>query len=760
MGPSAYWWLCVPLLPLVLAACPPGEPLRALLRWLARLLFRLRVEGLELVPRTGGVLLVPNHADFVDLLLMAAALKRPLRVVAPLEAVEDARIGPLLRFLGVVPVDERAPLKAQLRGLRRARTLLEHGEVVCVLAGGELGRKGLLLPFQRGTEGIARGTRAAIVPVWCARVWSGGFSGTRPGGWWKTPEGLRQDARLRFGRPLPASASLHEARRAVADLGEESWRAGEGERRPLHHGFVASMRRRPFARAASDPQRGRARRWELLVGAIALARALRSRWRDGEPLCVLLPPSIAGVVVQAAAALAGRVVVNLNYTAGPAGMASAARQANLTKVLASRAFLAKARLEAPPGVELVWAEDLAKGIGPRQRLFALAAALLLPTRALERACGAPREARLDDVCTIIFSSGSTGEPKGVPLTHRNLDANLAGVAQVVHLETDDRLLLILPLFHSFGYFATWFALVHGVGLDCHANPLDAETVGRIVEDERTTILIATPTFLSLYTKKVEPRRFRSLRIALAGAERLTESVADAFEDRFGLPPIEGYGATECAPVVAVSVPSARDTSPAARHWRRGSVGHPLPGVAVRVVDPDSGAPLSAGQAGMLLVKGANVMSGYHRRPDLTAEVLADGWYRTGDIARLDLDGYIWITDRLARFSKIAGEMVPHGRIEEALHAAAQAPYPTFAVAAVPDERKGERLVVLHVADDAILDAALAGLQAQGLPNLWIPRREQFRRVASIPVLGTGKLDLRGLKALAQDAPAGAPVKSA
>jgi len=759
MGTSAYWWLCVPLLPLVLAFCLPSEPLRGLLRWLVRLVFRLRVEGLEHVPRAGGALLVPNHVDLVDLLLLAAALKRPLRVVAPLEAVEDPRIGPLLRWLGVVAVDERAPLKAQLRGLRRARAWLERGELVCVLAGGELGRKGLLLPFQRGTEGIARNTGARVVPVWCARVWSGGFSGTRQDGVWKLPEGLRQDARLWFGQPLSDSSGLHEARRAVADLGELAWRAEEGRRRPLHHGFVASMRRRPFARAASDPQRGRVRRYELLAGAIALARALRARWKDGEALGVLLPPSIGGIVVQAAAALSGRVVVNLNYTAGAAGMASAARQANLTKVLASRVFLAKAHLEAPPGVDLVWAEDLAKGIGTPQRLVALAAAFLLPTRSLERLCGAPRAPSMDDVATIIFSSGSTGEPKGVPLSHKNLDANLAGVAQVVHLETDDRLLLILPLFHSFGYFATWFALVHGVGLDCHANPLDADTVGRIVEDERTTILIATPTFLSLYTKKVEPRSFKSLRIALAGAERLTEPVADAFEDRFGLPPIEGYGATECAPVVAVSVPSARDTSPAARHWRRGSVGHPLPGIAVRVVDPDDGTPLPAGRAGMLLVKGANVMAGYHGRPDLSAEVLSEGWYRTGDIARLDLDGYIWITDRLSRFSKIAGEMVPHGRIEEALHASAGAAYPTFAVAAVPDERKGERLVVLHVADDAQLEAALAGLAAQGLPNLWIPRREQFHRVDAIPVLGTGKLDLRGLKALAKDPPKSASVKS-
>jgi acyl-[acyl-carrier-protein]-phospholipid O-acyltransferase/long-chain-fatty-acid--[acyl-carrier-protein] ligase len=750
-----WWWLLVPLAPLFLVFLLPRDPVRLALRLMLSVLFRTRVEGLKdltaLSPKQRqGVLLVPNHVDFVDALLIAAYVPRRVRFVAPLETLQDRSLGPLLRALGAVGVDASAPLKQTLRDLRKVGALLRAGEVVCVYAGGELGRRGVLLPFQRGVEHLARGTGASSVPVWCGRAWSGGFSATRERAWWTLPDEVPQQADVWFGSALADDTDMHSVRRAVADLGERAWQAQAPKRTPLHHGFVKAVRRRPWRRAVYDPLRGGIRRYEALVGAIALARAMRATWQPGETVGVLLPPSVAGVVVQAAAALAGRTIVNLNYTAGPAGMGSAARQANLTRVLTSKVFLQKARLELPTGLEPVWAEDVARSIGPRQRLAAVCAALCLPIGWLERYCGAPRRIGMDDVATIIFSSGSTGEPKGVPLTHRNLDANLAGVAQVVHLETGDCLLGILPLFHSFGYFATWFALENGIGLACHANPLDVETIGRMVSQERVTILIATPTFLSMYTKKVPPEQFASLRIALAGAERLTSAVADAFEDRFGLAPIEGYGATECAPVIAVSVPAARDTSPERRHWRRGSVGHPLLGVAVRVVDPDTGEGLPHNTPGMLLVKGANVMSGYLGRPDLTAEVLQDGWYRTGDIARIDLDGYVWITDRLSRFSKIAGEMVPHGRIEETLHAAADAVYPTFAVTALADERRGERLVVLHTADESMLDTALAGLSKAGLPNLWIPRREHCVRVTAIPVLGTGKLDLRALKHLAQE----------
>jgi acyl-[acyl-carrier-protein]-phospholipid O-acyltransferase/long-chain-fatty-acid--[acyl-carrier-protein] ligase len=375
-------------------------------------------------------------------------------------------------------------------------------------------------------------------------------------------------------------------------------------------------------------------------------------------------------------------------------------------------------------------------------------ALLSPAATLERACGADRASTLDDVVTIIFSSGSTGEPKGVPLTHLNLIANTEGVAQVTGFDASDALLGILPLFHSFGYFATWFALNHGVYIATYPNPLDASAIGELVEKKKLTILIATPTFLTLYMRRVAPAQFGSLRIIIAGAEKMPERLALAFEDQFGIRPIEGYGTTECSPVVAVGAPTVRKAGIHQAGSKRGSVGQALPGVALRIVDPETFAELSPGTPGMLLVRGANVMRGYLGRPDLSAQVLRDGWYVTGDIAILDEEGFLRITDRLARFSKIGGEMIPHGRVEELLQHAAGADAPVFAVTGIPDERKGERLAVLTTLDSERLPDVLAQLSHSGLSNLFLPRLDAFVRVDALPVLGTGKTDLKRVKEIA------------
>jgi acyl-[acyl-carrier-protein]-phospholipid O-acyltransferase/long-chain-fatty-acid--[acyl-carrier-protein] ligase len=269
-----------------------------------------------------------------------------------------------------------------------------------------------------------------------------------------------------------------------------------------------------------------------------------------------------------------------------------------------------------------------------------------------------------------------------------------------------------------------------------------------VQRYRLTFLLATPTFLQLYLRRCTPAQFGSLRIVLTGAEKLSDRLAEAFEEQFGIRPLEGYGTTECAPAVAVSVPDYRAPGFYQPGSRRGCVGQPLPGVAVRVVDPDTLAVLPPRTPGMLLVKGPNVMQGYLGRPDLTAEVVRDGWYVTGDIAVVDDDGFIRIVDRLSRFSKIGGEMVPHGRVEDALHEAAEVGTQVFAVASVPDERKGERLGVLHTLDEAALPPIVEKLAAAGLPNLFIPRLDSFVKVDRLPLLGSGKLDLRAIKQIA------------
>ena len=229
-------------------------------------------------------------------------------------------------------------------------------------------------------------------------------------------------------------------------------------------------------------------------------------------------------------------------------------------------------------------------------------------------------------------------------------------------------------------------------------------------------------------RRCTPEQFSNLRVVLTGAEKLPLRLVQAFQDKFGIVPVEGYGVTECAPVVSSNCPDFRASGSYQVASRRGTVGQPFPGVSVRIVDPDTWAILPPGQAGMLLVKGPNVMSGYLGREDLTSKAMKDGWYITGDIATLDEDGFLTITDRLSRFSKIGGEMVPHGKVEEALQQAAGADMQVFAVTGLPDEKKGERLAVLYTIDEADLPAVLEKLAAGGLPNLFIPAKNQFVKI--------------------------------
>ncbi|HEV8673597.1 MAG TPA: acyl-[ACP]--phospholipid O-acyltransferase [Methylomirabilota bacterium] len=728
----------------------PDALLRLALILLTHTFYRLTVIGRDHVPEEGGGLLVPNHVSFADGLFLIASLDRPIRFIVDASYFHHPLLRPFMQALGAIPISAAGGPRVVLRALRDAGRYLDEGELVCIFAEGQITRTGMLLPFRRGLERIVKGRAAPIIPVHLDRVWGSIFS--RAGGRFltKIPEHVPYPVTVTFGAPLPAGTPLHLIRQVVQELGGAAWAHRKAECCPLHRSFVRLARRHPWGLAAADGSHPRVSRLGVLIGTIALARALRPRWREQECVGILLPPSVPAALVNLAAALSARTSVNLNYTAGRAGMESAARQAALRTVVTSRAFLAKANLELPGGVEPIWIEDVAAGVGRAARLTATMLALLAPVSILERLCGAARAPAVDDTVTVIFSSGSTGEPKGVRLSHFNLDSNVAAVTQVFGLSRDDRVLGILPLFHSFGYFSLWFAATRRLGMVFHPSPLDAAAIGELVQRYRVTFLLATPTFLQLYMRRCTPAQFGSLRVVLAGAEKLSGRVTQAFEDYFGIRPLEGYGTTECAPVVAVSTADYRAPGFYQPGSRRGCVGQPLPGVAVRIVDPDTFEPLPPAKPGMLLVKGPNVMTGYLGRDDLTTTVLRDGWYVTGDIAMVDEEGFVSITDRLSRFSKIGGEMVPHGRVEEALHDAAGATGPVFAVTAIPDERKGERLAVLHTLDESALPEILERLSASGLPNLFIPRLDGFVKVDQLPLLGSGKLDLRAIKRVAEE----------
>jgi acyl-[acyl-carrier-protein]-phospholipid O-acyltransferase/long-chain-fatty-acid--[acyl-carrier-protein] ligase len=486
-----------------------------------------------------------------------------------------------------------------------------------------------------------------------------------------------------------------------------------------------------------------------LMRTIYLARRLRKVWAGQEMVGLLLPPSVPGALVNLAALLMGKVPINLNYTVSEQTLAACIRQCGIKTVLTSRVFLDKGKLKVPG--ETLFLEDVAAKPGSGEKLCALLSAWLMPAGWLERWLGREKKANLDDLATVIFSSGSTGDPKGIMLSHYNIGSNIEQLEQIFGLNRADGFVGLLPFFHSFGFTGTLcLPAVLGVRVVYHPNPLDAKAIGPLVRQHALTFLLATPTFLQLYMRGCSAEDFGSLRVVATAAEKLPERLATAFEEQFGIRPLEGYGCTECSPAVAVNTHDFRSAGFRQIGAKRGKIGHPLPGISVRIVDPETSVPLPIGQPGLMLVRGPNIMQGYLGRPDKTAEVLRDGWYVTGDIAAIDEDGFLQITDRLSRFSKIGGEMVPHIKIEERLHELAGATEQTFVVAGVPDEKKGERLVVLHKLTPEELQPCLDKLAQCDLPNLWKPRADQFFHVDAFPLLGTGKLDLRKAREIAAE----------
>ena len=496
---------------------------------------------------------------------------------------------------------------------------------------------------------------------------------------------------------------------------------------------------------------------KLLIGTLVMRSLLRTHvLGDAEQnVGVLLPPSVGGVLANAALAVNRNVAVNLNYTLSDEVANHCVKEAGLTHVLTSRRFLEKRPMSLD--CELVFLEDLKEQATTAVKLKAAARAML-PVSLLERSLGL-HTLGPDDLLTVIFTSGSTGEPKGVMLSNGNVGAVVAAIERLIHIGDPDAMLGVLPFFHSFGYTVTlWWPLCVATAGVYHVNPLDARTVGKLGEKYHPTFLVATPTFLRGYLKRCEPEQLSSLDVIIVGGEKLPADLREAWTAKFGHEPSEGYGTTELSPVVSCNIPEHRARDKANPDTRHGTVGRPLPGVRVKLTHPETGADLSGPDAeGLLHVGGPTVMRGYLNQPGKTAAAVTDGWYDTGDVCRLDADGFIHITGRQSRFSKIGGEMVPHLRIEEALlgicekcAAEDEEGSPLLAVTAVPDAKKGERIVVLHRPLPEPTEKILGELRGTGLPNLWLPDRDAFREVPEIPVLGTGKLDLRRLKELASE----------
>jgi acyl-[acyl-carrier-protein]-phospholipid O-acyltransferase / long-chain-fatty-acid--[acyl-carrier-protein] ligase len=725
----------------------PDSLLRLLLWIAAHTLYRLDLKGQEMIPARGGALLTPNHTSWVDAILLIAATDRPIRFIMFKGVYDHPVIKPFAKLLKIIPIASDQGPREMIHSLRAASEALREGQVVCIFPEGEITRIGQMLPFRRGFERIIKGIDVPIIPVNVDGIWGSIFSFSGGHFLWKWPRTIPYPVRITFGKPLPSTATAPEVRQAVQELGVDAFQRRRRYMKTLTRSFVKTARRHPRRLAMADGRTPKLTFGDSLIKTVFLARRLRPLWRDQKMVGMLLPPSIPAALVNWAALLMGKVPINLNYTSSNESILSCAQQCELKTIVTSRQFLEKVPLQ-PPG-ELIYAEDLALKPGLAEKTAALLAAKFLPARLLESFLGVSKPATLDDTATVIFSSGSTGEPKGVVLSHFNLASNVEQIEQVFHLNDRDRILGILPFFHSFGFTGTLcLPALSGMGVVYHVSPLDAQAIGALVSKYSVTMLLSTPTFLNTYARRIPPEAFGSLRIVMAGAEKLPERIAQGFEDHFGIRPLEGYGCTECSPVVAVNTYDFRAAYFRQVGAKRGTIGHPLPGVGVHIIDPETGETLTVDKPGLLLVRGPNIMVGYLNRPEKTAEALKDGWYNTGDIAAVDEDGFLRITDRLSRFSKIGGEMVPHIRVEETLHELIGADGQVLAVTAIPDEKKGERLVVVHTLKEEALKELLEKFAKSDLPALWKPRPDQFILVEKLPYLGTGKLDLRKLREIA------------
>jgi acyl-[acyl-carrier-protein]-phospholipid O-acyltransferase/long-chain-fatty-acid--[acyl-carrier-protein] ligase len=702
--------------------------MRAFLLFLLRLLFRFRAENTAVLQTPGPVMLLPNHVSWFDWLFVAVCLDTRWRFVT---SKEGARLSWLHHKIMInrftFPVETDSPY-----ALKRIAEYLQSGGKLVIFPEGRISRTGSLMKLFDGTGFLLLKTHARVITC-CLRGASRlPFS--------KSPNRKQwfPDISVHFSDaltpPMPEGISTTKARRKLtlwlydAMVRQQFDIAMAAAPPNVSAAIVQTARLRPTPAAVQDVSRKKLSSRRLLAGSAALA----ARWKTLLPpdprIGVLLPNSNAMPVTLLSLWAADKTPAIFNYSSGAATMLACAQLAGVKLIITSRLFLERAKLNPDPmknaGIQFIFLEDVRAGISRWARWSALAQIILNP----DSIVGPQRHS---SPAVVLFTSGSEGPPKGVELTHGNLLANMLQMLAVSDFVDADRVFNAMPLFHSFGLIGLLLPLVRGMFVFLYPSPLHYRVIPSMLYDLDCTIFFGTNTFLNGYARKAHPYDFRSLRMLVAGAEKLLESTANVCARRFGIRVLEGYGATECSPIITVNT---------ALNPCYGTAGRFLPRIEYRF-EPVEGVP----EGGRLWVRGPNIMRGY-LNTDANAKFQAQhGWYDTGDVARLDEDGFLYILGRLKRFAKVSGEMVSLTAVEETLAGA----FPQyglrfqFAIMARPDADRGEVLIAVSNEPKWNLDEIRAAIKSKGLSNLCIPR--EVRCVRDIPKLGTGKVDHRELE---------------
>ena len=718
---------------------------------LARMLYRVRTSGAANVPATGGVLLIANHISYVDVVVLQLACPRPIRYVGHWGLRRHWFFAWCFRVSGAIPISSDHPLD----GMRAAVRALKAGELVCLCPEGHISRTGQLMEVRPGFESMARQAGVPVIAAAIDGLWGSLFSFAGNKYIWKSPRLMHTNVFIAFGKPVPPDeATTTWARRELIDLGNLAFEERPVLRRHLGRECVRTLTKHPQRVLVVDRTFGRRelKCGQLYAAAAALSRRLRATVPE-QRVGVVLPPGVGTFIANLAIMAAGKVPVNLNFTAGRAALEQSLKIGGIETVITADAVRAKLLNFPWPEHTVDLKAELEACGGKRALLPWLAAAWLLPNQLCATLLGLPLHGDRREA-SVLFTSGSSGEPKGVVLTHRNIIANCEQISSLSILPESCRLLASLPVFHSFGCTVTlWYPMLRGCRVVTVPSPLDTRKIVEAIRDEEATVMLGAPTFIRPMLKKAQPIELRSLDLVVTGAEKLPDDLYKAFLETFHIEILQGYGLTETSPAANINQPNppiVTSTGEPQQGKRFGAVGRMMPGMTARIVDPESGREVATGETGIVLFRGANVFENYLNDPEKTRLAFQEGWFVTGDLGRFDNDGFLFIEGRLSRFSKIGGEMVPHGTVEQKiveLFDIDQNAGCAIAVVGVPDVSKGEALVLLTVLELGT-DTLREKLLGIGLPGLWVPK--VIHRVDKIPVLGSGKLDLKGCRDLAQE----------
>jgi len=721
-----------------------------------RCLYRIKSRGAEAIP-AGGVLLAANHLSYADAMVLQMACPRPIRFVG-YESLRDSHgfFRFAFHFGGVLPLARERPL----HGFRSILTCLRRGECVCLFVEGAISRTGQLMRLQRGVELLAQRAGVPVVPVAHDGLWGSVFSFSDNKYLFKPPRIMRTHVAVEWGAAVPATeVTLERLRTALLDLGERAFQERPQLKRHLGREIVRGLARRPWRVEMIDrtAERKEVKAAQLLAVAAAFSRHL-IRTVPEPRVGIVLPPGAGASIANLAVLCAGKVPVNLNFTAGRAAIEASLRQGGVKTVISAHALKEKVKDFPFEMVRFLDFRSEVAAMGGKKAIIPwLLGAWVLPNQWIANLLGLPKHGDQTEA-GLLFTSGSAGEPKGVPLTHRNILSNCWQVSSLCVLGENARMLACLPVFHSFGFTVTcWYPMMRGCQVVTVPSPLDTRRIIDAIREEKVNVMVGAPTFLRPLVKKADPTDLQTIDLLVSGAEKMPMDLYEEVLQKFGIETMQGYGLTETTPVANVNQPDPQQvltTSEPQAGKRLGSVGRLLPGLTARVLDPETMAEVSPLTQGLIALRGGNVFGGYLDNPTKNAEAFHEGWFVTGDLGRFDEDGFLYIEGRLSRFSKIGGEMVPHGTIEQhvvdAYDLTSSEGYAAV-VMGVPDRNKGELLVLLTTVDLAG-DDLRDKLTERGLPNLWVPR--VVHRVETIPVLGTGKLDLRQCMELALAAAGG------